>query len=460
VSKKELVGKHRRGTFFRVQFPTIPSLKVQPRDVVLIQKQKHHDVLILNYNGTSKKSYKLLKTGVPVKFSWRQGARKMEWLGYVNSASKKSAVQKLAPMRIVCVGSSFVLKQRKTKTYINKTVTEVAAKIAKQNNLRFLGEPDTRRFSQLSISGHSQWEWLHEQANRIGYAMSVQGTNLVFRPIDRLLNEQVTNAPLFQLWDPFQPRSFVDLDRTLDSFEVISGENNEDGYPARAVKQTGGVDPVSGTSFTYKKSPSKSGKSIRVKVSDSLFDEFNSEQVVNSKSHSKYASEGAAQLARFNIVAKAYGQGDPRVSPYQVIRIEGSGEETDGQWIVREVTHKFGFGGHYNIEMKIATDGAGKDSRTIPNNSRGKVNINTFLLKSRDTFGVNGNNSSVNLAVELNSTGGMSFSSKPRETFSSRLVTKKPLLTGVNDQGFLRTPAVWQTKTPSSSSSKIVRKAK
>jgi phage protein D len=425
-----------------------------------MQKQKSHDVLVLEYAATSQASYQLLKTGVPIKFSWRQGSRKMEWLGYVNSASKKSSVQKNSPMRIVCVGASFVLKQRKTKTYVNKTVTEVAAKIAKENNLRFVGEPDSRRFSQLTISGHSQWEWLHEQANRIGYAMYLQGTSLIFRPIDKLLDEQSTNVPLFQLWDPTYPRSVTNLDRTLDSLEVISGDNIEDGSPSRAIKQTGGVDPVKGTSFTYKKSPSKSGKSIRSTVSDSLFDEFSGEQVVNSKNDSKYAASGAAQLARFNVVAQAFGQGDPRVGPYQLIQVEGSGKETDGQWIVKQAIHKFGFGGTYNIELKIATDGSGENRRKTNDTSRNTLNISNLLSKSRDMFGVNGNNPAINLASEFNSSGSWNSTPSPKETTSSRLIAKKPLLNKVNTQGFLKTPTVWQTKTPSLGSSKIVRKAK
>jgi phage protein D len=460
VSNVRPVGKHRRATSFRVEFPTIPSLKVRPKIASLIQKQKNHDILVLEYASTSQKTYGLLKTGVPVKFSWRQGSRKMEWVGYVTSASKKSSVQKLAPMKIVCVGASFVLKQRKTKTYVNKTVTEVAAKIAKENNLRFVGEPDSRRFSQLTISGHSQWEWLHEQANRIGYAMYIQGTSLIFRPIDSLLNEQSTNVPLFQLWDPSYPRTMTNLDRTLDSLEVISGENNEDGSPSRAIKQTGGVDPVRGTSFTYKKSPSKSGRSIRTNVSDSLFDEVTSSQVVHSKSDSRYASSGAAQLARFNITAVAFGQGDPRIGPYRLIQVEGSGAETDGQWIVKEAVHKFGFGGTYNVELKIATDGAGQNSRKTRDTSRNTINVNSLLTKSRDSFGVNGNNSSINLAEEMNSAGSWNSTLNPKETIGARLVVKKPLLNKVNNQGFLRTPALWQTKTPSSSSSKTIRKAR
>lgn len=463
MNKKTLIGKNRRSTAFKVQFPTLPSIKFQPSVVLLKQKQKQHDILIIEYPATSFKNAQLLKTGVPVKFVWRQGSRKAEWLGYVSSVSTKSASQRDLPMKIYCIGTSFALKQTKSKTYKNKTVTEVAAAIAKENNLRFIGDVDKRRFSQLSISGHSQWEWLHEQASRIGYVAYVQGTNLIFRSMDKIIDEKTLDAPLFQFWSPYVPRTIHGLDRTLDSLQVMLGENIEGEYPNRAVKQTGGVDPVKGTSFSHKKSPSKSGKSVRQNVSATLFDEYTSDQVVNSKADSRYAASGAAELARFNIPAKATGQGDPRVHPYQMIEIQGSDKDIDGHWIVREVTHKLVYSGFYTLEMIIATDGRGKNTRKTRNATRTirkanassipfktAVDVEFLLTKNKGSFNSAANDPSINLEIELNRTGNPSFRGNSRETSSSKLTSKKPLLTDANNQGYSRTPTLWQTKVPSS----------
>jgi phage protein D len=465
VNKKTIIGKSRRGTVFKVQFPTLPSIKTQPTVVLLKQKQKQHDILVIEYHATSFKNARLLKTGVPVKFVWRQGSRKSEWIGYVSSVSAKSASQRDLPMKVYCIGTSFVLKQTKSKTYRNKTVTEVAAAIAKENNLRFVGDIDKRRFSQLSISGHSQWEWLQEQASRIGYVAYVQGTNLIFRSMDKIIDEKTLDAPLFQVWSPYIPQTTQGLDRTLDSFEVMMGENIEGEYPNRAIKQTGGVDPVRGISFSHKKSPSKSGKSVRQNVSDTLFDEYTSDQVVNSKSDSRSAASGAAELARFNIPAKAAGQGDPRVHPYQMIEVQGVDVNTDGHWIVREVTHRLVYGGFYTLEMIVATDGIGKSTRKTKNSTRTirnannssipfktAIDVNFLLNKNKGSFNPAANDSSINLEVELNRTGNPAFRGSSKETSSSKLSSKRPLLTGVNNQGYSRTPTLWQSKLPTSKS--------
>lgn len=455
MSNTKPVGKFRKATSYTVQYPTVPSIKIQPKELTLTQKQKNHDVLVLEYYGTSLKNAKLLKTGVPIKFSWKQGSRKMEWLGYVSSVSRKSGTQKAKPMKVYCVGSSFVLKERKTKTYKNKTIPEVAAIIAKQNKLRFVGENHTRRFPQLVMAGHSQWEWLHEQANRIGYAMYVQGTNLVFRPVDKLIDEFSTDAPLMQMWNPSVPKQFSQIDRTLESVDVLVGENVESSNVARANKQVGGVDPVTSKSFTAKKTPTTTGSPVRTSVAATLFDEVRSDQVANFALDAKDAAEGAAQLARFNVPAKALGQGDPRIHPYRILYVEGTGEQTDGYWLVNEVVHKMSYVGFYNVELKIAIDGTEQNRKGPKRNGDkrvgGQINLKQ-LMATQSSFSVSDNSFTLNLGHVLGTRGvgsgrGVPSSARAR---TSRLVLREPILTNVNNQGFTRTKATWETTVPSS----------
>lgn len=457
MSKNEPIGKFRRSTVYKVEYPTLPTLKVLPRTVTLTQKQKRHDVMVLDYFGTSLKNARLLKTGIPVKFSWKQGSRKMEWLGYVSSVSRKSGAQKSKPMKVYCVGSSFVLKQRKTKTYRNKTIPEVAAKIAKQNKLKFIGENHSRRFPQLTISGHTQWEWLHEQANRIGYAMYVQGTNLVFRPIDKLIDEFSSDAPMYQMWDPSVPRQGAQVDRTLDSITVMVGENIEGSGSDRSSKQVGGVNPVTSKSFTAKKSPTSTGSKVRKTTSATLFDDFNSEQVANTKLDAKEAAEGAAHLARFNLPAQATGQGDPRVHPYKVVYVEGTGEQTDGFWLVNESTHKFSYSGTYSIELSISIDGTEQNIKSPKRNgdrpAGGQINLKQ-LMATQSSFSLEDNSYTLNLGTVLGtrSVGAGQGTPSAGASRTSRLVMRTPLLTQVNNQGFSRTPTIWETTVPSNTS--------
>jgi hypothetical protein len=454
VLDKEIVSKPRKSTVYKIEYPTVPSIEIQPREVVLSQKQKHHDIIVLDYFGTSLKNVNLLKTGVPVKFSWKQANRSMEWLGYVSSVSREFGTQKSKPMKVYCVGSSFVLKERKTKTYKNKTIPEIAAVIAKENNLKFVGENHSRRFPQLVVSGHTQWEWLHEQASRIGFIMYVQGTNLVFKSIDKLLDESSSDAPIFQMWDSTIPKQELYPDRTLDYFRVMVGENIEGDGPDRASKQIGGVNPVTGESFIAKRSPSNTGSGMRENISDTLFTEFNSSQVVNSKLDAKNAAEGSAHLSRFNLPAKVLGQGDPRVSPYKLIYIDGSGAQTDGFWVVKEAVHRIYFSGTYSLEMVVLTDGTQQNRKNPKRNEDkqivGFIDVNQ-LMATQSSFSVEDSSYTVNLGVELGTrgVGAGQLASSPDSSRTSKLMLREPLLSQVNNQGFARTPSRWETTIPS-----------
>ena len=263
-----------------------------------------------------------------------------------------------------------------------------------------------------------------------------------------------TDAPFFQMWDPIIPRQDSRPDRTLDFISIMVGENIEGSRPDRTTKQVGGVDPITAEAFTAKRSPSETGSGVRASVSDTLFDDFNSEQVANSRLDAKNAAESSAHLARFNVFAKAMGQGDPRVHPYKLIYVEGSGSQTDGFWLVNEVTHKMSFGGLYSVEMVLSTDGTQSNNKTPKRNGdrriTGMINLNQ-IMATQSSFSVENNSYTVNLGVVLGTRGvgigeTSDFSDAAR---TSKLKVRSPLLAQVNNQGFKRTPSKWETTIPS-----------
>jgi hypothetical protein len=232
------------------------------------------------------------------------------------------------------------------------------------------------------------------------------------------------------------------------------GENIEGYGPDRASKQIGGVNPVTGESFTAKRSPSETGSGIRELLSDTLFNDFNSDQVANSKLDAKNAAESSAHLARFNIPAKILGQGDPRVSPYKLIYVEGSGNQTDGFWVVNEVTHRLYYSGIYSLEMLVLTDGTQKNKKNPKRNSDkqviGFINVEQ-LMATQSSFSVEDNSYTLNLGVALGTRGvgiGQNTNSSSSSR-TSRLALRSPILTQVNNQGFARTPTRWETTVPS-----------
>jgi hypothetical protein len=217
-------------------------------------------------------------------------------------------------------------------------------------------------------------------------------------------------------------------DRTLDFFEVLNGENIEQGGELRAIKSVGGVNPITGRAFTSKKDPKTAGRAIRRNVSDTLFEETVQTQVANDSISAKQSAEGKAQLARLNLPANVRGQGDPRLKPWAPVKIVGTGEETDGVWVVNSVTHFLGSIGTYFVEMTVSTDGLGTSTL---NNSAG-INKANYTAT----------NGTIDIELALKK-------QNVRVSPATVRLSSKNGKNGVmveSRQGFKRTPALWKSR--------------
>jgi len=389
--------------------------------VDLYQKQNHHDVLVLEYPVPSTLWASVIKTGVPIVFKWSQLGVDNEWIGYVSftSVSENPGREKL--MEVHCVASSYPLKQKINKVFKNKTIPQAVAELIKPYGFSFVGDSHSRKFDQLTISGQSIWEWIQEKARSIGFAVVVEGTTFYFRKLDNLLDTKSSAAPVLTYFGGDLTMGSQAFDRTLDSLKVLQGENVEGQSVSRSNKVVTGVDPISGKVFKSKKTPKESGKALRSVVNDVLFDDYQNGQVVNSHTAALSMAEGAAVAARMTMPAKITGQGDPRIRPFSPVFISGTGSQTDGYWVIKEVHHMFHKIGEYQIEAKIATDGIGQNKQTPmrkdPNSFVGTVDLNAALLSKKHARAM-------------------------RQ--GTRLEVKSPIIKQGN-QGFNKTPARWKS---------------
>jgi hypothetical protein len=271
------------------------------------------------------------------------------------------------------------------------------------------------------IAGHSYWEWIQEQARRIGYGVLVDGMSFIFKPLDKLIDYGITSVPVFSMMGKGVPGGLMYNDRTLDQFVVNHGEYIESPQTLRTIKAIGGVDPITSTAFYSAKSPKDVGDNLRQEVSDVLFSELRAEQVAHSHLAAESLSEGAAHNGRLNMPAKVKGQGDPRLKLFSPVVIRGTGEQTDGYWVARKIKHMFSRNGNYQIEMTVSTDGSGLTNRTAARKDTGTV---VGVLNLTDALNNNGiaGNTAVNRAYRLSANRGVQIE---------------------YNQGFLRTPNRW-----------------
>lgn len=455
---KELAGKRRKSTRYLVEYPTLPSFRIQPELIEVRQVQGNHDVAILTYPSNRGNFHTQLRTGVPVKVTWTQGPRKKTWVGYVSVTSDLKAGQTERPTKVYCIGASFLMKNSSPRVFKDKTIPEVASQIAKEFGLKFIGDSHPVRWEQLTITTESYWEWLQEHARQIGFACYIDGVDLVFRSVDKLLKTNNSNLPIFQYWNMPLPASKVALDRTLDSIEMLSGEYLEDSWgETRTTKQVGGVDPITGIPFIVQKSPATVGKSLRKDLNGVLFSNHDSARVANSKDWASYAATGIAHLARFTLPAKIIGQGDPRVHAWGMIYVDGTGERTDGAWLVRSVVHTLNRGGEYSVQITAATDGLGASSVDFVGNNFnssqyqdrsiiGKINVEQYLADSAFTSSPTSDSSIVKLPFGTRTTDTSAVLKNVTnidDLIRSNTTPAKP--------GITRTPHLWRSRTPGNS---------
>jgi len=380
--------KYRRSTFYKVEFPTAPSLTIQPIRVELKQEHGSHDILILEYNRSSSLWFEILKTGTPVTFSWNQDGKSTFWVGYVNVVSKQSASQTERIMRIICLGTSFVLKAKSNRVFKNSTISEAAEKIAKEFSFKFVGDSTSRRFDSLSLAGQSYWEWLQEQAFRIGYVVLVRNGVMYFKPADKLIDTFISNSAVLSGEPPGPASDRALFDRTLDSFTILNGDYLDHVLlPKRTSRVIAGVNPVTGELLNSKASPANQSRPFRSTESKSLFSDF-SDEVVHSSSSAKQAAEEEARARKFSLIAEVIGQGDPAIHPYSTVIVEGSGIQTDGYWVTASVTHQLKITGEYQIESRVMSDGLGATGETpfrrADGSVYGTVNLEAAVVDSLD----------------------------------------------------------------------------
>lgn len=362
-----LIGKNTRGTRYEVTFPTLAStLKVAPSKITIIQRAYAHQIALLEFPSYSATRMNLFATNVPVQIDWYQDNKRQTWLGYVTSVQRQSAAQTTEKMIVRCVSPSWELKNSTQQVFKNKTIPEVAEKIASQFGFSFITDRSKTavRLPSIVIPGNSYWEWLVEHAQAIGYGLTVVGTRMYFMPYRSFIDNGSTNVPILQMWSQDIPAGVSFLDRTLIEFKSEKGEYHEGNISHRAQKIIQGIDPISNRVIKEMADPKRKTGSLRKATNDTIFNDNLAEQVVNNKALAIARAEGAALLAQFSTPATARAQGDLDFRPFQPVYVEGTGAETDGYWLIMDVTHTLHINGEYTAMLSLLTDGNGRSVQT------------------------------------------------------------------------------------------------
>lgn len=407
----------RTGSKYKVLFPNFSSWTVTPQSIKIYQETGKQDVVELIYPRVSDFHLQSLKTGVPVEITWSNDKVSEKFYGYVYDASITTNQSLARPVVVRCIGASLSLKEGGNKIWKAKTAPDIVTDIAKSLKLKPFVTPHKMIFSQQSLAGHTRWEKIQELASRIGYVAQMNKTELHFHPIDKMLDKFMTTIPVLSFNNSYGSPYSETLSQTLDVFKPRVGDFSDSRSFSRKEKILSGVDPVTGKSYTVTSSPNKVGKSLRNDTRDPLFKETLPGAITASPAMAQVIVDAHAQLARFSIHSEGSGQGDPRIAPYRTVEITGTGESTDGFWVIKRVMHFLSFDGRYQVDFTCMTDGIGSNKASAVRPSQ------AGLVPTR------------NVQEEL-------LTGAPSSPTSSKLSATAPLIKA-NAGGFKVTPTRW-----------------
>lgn len=347
------------GNKFSVSYPDFPSMSRLPRYMIIHQEMGHHDIVELYYQVMSPFMTKAIKTGSPIQITWSNDKTSGTFIGYTTKVSFPTAQMMERYVKVTCTAASFVMKEKKSKIWVNRTASEIVAEIAKTFNFVPKVTSSPVRFSQQSLTGHTYWSKIAELSQRIGYGFHAIGTELHFHPIDTMIDRFMTTIPILSMLDSYtNPQSHYKA-QTLDRFDANAGDFIESGGHNRSVKVVSGVDPVTGKYYSTQSSPNAVGKNLRNDTKEPLFSSIESSVVVSSQAMAQSMADGKAHLSRLSVPGSGTAQGDPRISPWNTVEIRGTGSTTDGFWVVKSATHTIHYDGRYRTEFECVTDGIG-----------------------------------------------------------------------------------------------------
>ena len=357
--------QNRLSTTYSVDFPDYPSLKLSPHHVRVHQSAGLNDVIEMFFGPSNPLYYKGLKTGVPVRFNWKTNKASGEFVGYVTDVTVPTQSTKIRYTVVRGVGAGFVLKGNASKVWVNKTPSEIVKEVATKYGLKPCITPDAFRYSQQSLNGLTYWQKVQELATRSGFVAQIYGATLHYHPIDKMVDEFITTIPFLSFFESENNPGMSDSSQTLDQFRPRVGDMVDIGEHLRTDKTVSGINPLTGKLFTSTSSPTGFKPTIRKNASDSVFTRVMPGVVAETQEAAKTLSNAQARLAQFSISSDGMAQGDPRISPYKTVEIDGTGSVTDGFWVVTKATHFMSFDGKYTVDFSCVTDGIGNNKPSV-----------------------------------------------------------------------------------------------
>jgi hypothetical protein len=298
-----------------------------------------HNVVILEFAGLNPQ---LITEYIdrPVKVSIEIRERDLlEFCGYIThlepfSLSYSGTVNKspFQMTRVYCMGASYLMKSKKSRVWENKTISEIAQQISNTYKFSVSVPNDSYRFPRLVQSSESDWAFLVDTAQKLGYSVLVENTHI-------------------NIWDPYKA---INQRRSYSALYTIRGlygsPNPQPGLIIEFDGRIGAVTPYASKTPDTIHVLDKQSSVLSVSNADStdhsglgtpVTTKFTNTYSVNADSFEMGKKLVDGELRRsFPFYAKVTVVGDPGITPGGIVNIKEYNAQFDGFWYVKSVNHE------------------------------------------------------------------------------------------------------------------------
>lgn len=301
-------------------------------------QENMHNLAILEVGGIPPQSLTdFIDVAISIKVSVGQ-IRMYGFVGYITylepeSVNKNGLIDN-SPFqitRIYCLGSSYPMRGRKSRSWEKRTLPQIATSIANEYGLTLAVPNDKYVFPRLVQAEMSDWELLVHAANYLGYQVIMRGVHI-------------------DIWDPF-----ASFSRTGSiPLYAMSGNNGRlSSAPGQVIKFHGVIGAITPSS-------AKTSGTMHALIGNQIVTKSNNDATgygqtvesifqdeISGNAHSIEMLEAALKgRSRHNLpyIAHVDIVGDPIIQPGMVVKIDKYNSGLDGLWIVQAVRHEISRG--------------------------------------------------------------------------------------------------------------------
>lgn len=391
--------KFKATPFFSVEVNGVAYPYYSP-NVQIIQETDKHTIMLLDVlykgkgasrgNTKARTSWSYLKEKTPVRVTYGMNPGYLaDQLGYVASYKVlRTAADKVYPgiistrVQYTIVGTSMPMQSTVNRAWKHISPSSIAARLAVKNGLRAIIHPYSSVYD-YRLQNSSDFHFLCELADEIGYRFFVDNTDLHFVDPNVVIQANTNNVP--QFWAYNTPG----VKDTLEEFMPTVGTTTSDKLVA--TRSMSGISPA--------------GIFVSASQQYSLYEAFDDSPAspilsqyenfpVESYAEAKQRLEAATRRNQYWATANATVWGDYRVRPNQLVEFTGQGvaEDDKGFWLVQKAVHELFMpaprgnvlSGQYHINMSVQRN----QSYTINYSSPSQLATNTKPVEPRLVNGV------------------------------------------------------------------------